>query len=186
VDTFNFSYAGIGSRRTPPDIIERMQMFAAQAARYGWTLRSGAAQGADSAFELGCDDVGGKKEIFLPWRNFNRHPSNLHQPSSAACKKAMIIHPAWKRLSMPAQMLVSRNMHQVFGEHMIDPVKFVMCWTPDGCESHETYGRQTGGTGTAISAASRAGIPIFNIANPDRFIDAIEFILNIESEKRVK
>lgn len=183
MDLSNLFYAGIGSRRTPPDVLEQMQVFASLAAQRKWILRSGAASGADSAFEVGCDSVGGGKEIFLPWRNFNNHPSNLYQPTSAARRMAQLIHPAWCRLSLPTQMLVSRNMHQIFGELMFEPVKFVLCWTPDGCEHYTTYGRETGGTGTAISVASRDGIPVFNLRNPDRLDHAKQILFSFEHKE---
>lgn len=170
-------YAGIGSRQAPPEALDRMREFAYHAARRGWTLRSGAAEGADTAFETGCDDAKGKKEIFLPWANFNGHGSPLYHPSDGALKIAKEIHPAWDFLRIPAKKLVARNMHQVMGRDLKEVVDCVVCWTSDGCESHETYGRRTGGTGTAIALASLNNVPIFNLHNPDRFIDAIEFLL---------
>jgi hypothetical protein len=63
------SYAGIGSRETPADVMALMGRVAARLEVLGWTLRSGAAQGADQAFEAG---VSSKKEIFLPWKGFIR------------------------------------------------------------------------------------------------------------------
>ena len=44
---------------------------------------------------------------------------------------------------------------------------YVICWTPDGCESHLTRSIKTGGTGTAIAIASTNGIPVFNLKNAD-------------------
>lgn len=177
-------YCGIGSRRTPDDILCQMEALGQHAAAAGWTLRSGAARGADAAFEKGCDIVGGAKEIFIPWPRFNNHPSHLCHPASAAAYQlASTIHPNWKRLNKVARMLVSRNMHQVLGEWMIDPADCVVCYTPDGCESHTTYGIKTGGTGTAISAASRLGIPIFNLRNPGRLEDALEFMFGTTDEQ---
>lgn len=170
-------YAGIGSRNTPPDVLEKMQEFAYHAAQRGWTLRSGGADGADTAFEMGCDDGQGKKEIFLPWAKFNGNASTLFGPSGDAMRVAAEIHPAWKVLLPAARKLCARNMHQIMGPHMREAVSCVVCWTPDGCESHENYSRTTGGTGTAIALASVNNIPIFNLKNTDRYIDAIEFLL---------
>lgn len=170
-------YAGVGSRTTPSLELAKMQEFAYHAARQGWTLRSGAAQGADATFELGCDDFGGSKEIFLPWALFNGHTSPLYTPSDGALKLAKEIHPAWDYLSIAAKRLVARNMHQILGKNLNAPVGCVVCWTPDGCESADKYGKKTGGTGTAIVLASLNDIPVFNIRNADRYIDAIEFLL---------
>lgn len=51
------SYTGIGSRSTPPEVLERLRDLAAALAREGYELRSGAADGADMACEEGCDRV---------------------------------------------------------------------------------------------------------------------------------
>lgn len=62
----NLVYAGVGSRSTPPSILKLMHAFAKLVAGKGdWILRSGGAIGADLAFELGCNEEGGKKEIYL-------------------------------------------------------------------------------------------------------------------------
>jgi len=39
----------------------------------------------------------------------------------------------------------------------------LICWTPDGCESHRYRNRETGGTGTAISIADYHNIKIYNL-----------------------
>jgi len=47
------AYAGIGSRRTPATCLGFMERMAARLAGQGYTLRSGPADGAHSAFEPG-------------------------------------------------------------------------------------------------------------------------------------
>ena len=59
-------YAGIGSRSTPEPVLEHMHQVAHAMAEAGWTLRSGAAQGADSAFETGARSARGPREIWIP------------------------------------------------------------------------------------------------------------------------
>lgn len=157
-------YAGIGSRATPPDVLKRIAKIAARLEVLGWTLRSGAAQGADTAFELAVTT----KEIYLPWPGFNgRAKACLTMPSEAANAMAENIHPAWKRLSWAAQRLHARNMHQILGAQLNVPVTFVLCWTSDGCESAATRTHRTGGTGQAIALASAQKIPVFNLAVPN-------------------
>jgi predicted Rossmann fold nucleotide-binding protein DprA/Smf involved in DNA uptake len=68
-------YSGIGSRRTPENIQELMVKLGHYLAGRGWVLRSGGAEGADTAFEKGCDQVHGRKEIFLPWKGYNNNKS---------------------------------------------------------------------------------------------------------------
>ena len=46
-------YAGIGSRETPVNILYMMKKLARALGKSDWTLRSGGAKGADSAFYSG-------------------------------------------------------------------------------------------------------------------------------------
>lgn len=160
-------YAGIGSRRTPPDVLEYMRHIAGRLAMRGYVLRSGAADGADAAFEAGCEAAKGKSEIWLPWKGFNKHADTGFYPTELHAQMAEQVHPAWDRLSRGPRALHSRNVGQVLGQTIDTPVSFVLCWTPDGCESEATRTRDTGGTGTAIVLASRRGVPVFNLANAD-------------------
>lgn len=177
------SYAGIGSRETPPEILQQMEEFAFLAAKY-LVLRSGGAGGADTAFETGCKNAGGPAQIFLPWKNFNGNTSPLHTPLDKAHEIAASIHPNYRYMRHGAKLLIARNMHQILGEYLDDPVDFVVCWTKDGCQSHETYTSKTGGTGSAIAVASKAGIPIFNLQRKDRLIDVHEHLMGIMLEKK--
>lgn len=149
------TYAGIGSRSTPPHILDLMSAIAYTLARDGWKLRSGAADGADSAFESGALDGLGAVEIWLPWSRFNGHPSPLI-PSPAAFEMAARFHPAWAACSRGARALHARNCHQVLGPDLTSPVSFVLCWTPSGSGS--------GGTGQALRIARAHSIPIFDLA----------------------
>lgn len=88
------------------------------------------------------------------------------------------IHPAYNALSRTAKLLIGRNMHQILGKTLAQPVACVVCWTKDGCESWSSYGRNTGGTGSAIALASHNGAQVFNLYRKDRFIDALEFLLS--------
>ena len=47
-------YAGIGTRVTPPAVLERMTNIGMLLAMQGFVLRSGGARGADRAFEEGA------------------------------------------------------------------------------------------------------------------------------------
>ena len=57
------AYAGVGSRSTPAKVLQWMEWIGRGMAEAGMVLRSGAADGADSAFERGCDSVGGDKRM---------------------------------------------------------------------------------------------------------------------------
>jgi len=151
------TYAGIGSRETPPEIIVTMLNIGKYLAKEKWILRSGGADGADTAFETGCDSEQGQKEIFLPWKNFNKNDSSLFEISGGAIELAQKYHPAWGRLKQGAQKLMARNVYQVLGYDLKSPSDCIVCWTSDG--------EPSGGTGQAIRIATDFNIPVFNLWN---------------------
>lgn len=80
-------YTGIGSRGTPSEILEIMTDIARFLAETGYTLRSGGASGADTAFESGVLHID-KKEIYLPWSGFNGNTSPRFGVSDEAMELA--------------------------------------------------------------------------------------------------
>lgn len=161
------AYTGVGSRTTPPAVQSMMTTIATRMARDGYTLRSGGADGADSAFERGAAAGGGQAEIYLPWAGFNGHAHGIVRLSLEAEALARSTHPAWSRLSPAARRLHTRNANQVLGLDLRTPAAFVVCWTPDGCTSAATRTARTGGTATAILIAERYAVPVFNLQHPD-------------------
>lgn len=150
-------YAGIGSRSTPPQVLDQMVTLAGTLATKGWTLRSGHAPGADQAFERGA---GGHAEIFLPWRTFEAQvPVSgrfYERPTREALEHAAFFHPSWLWLKQGPRLLMGRNSHQVLGYDLETPVTFIVCWTPEGSGG--------GGTGQALRIARHHDIPIYDLA----------------------
>ena len=153
-------YAGIGSRKTPPEVLLIMLDIAGELEDHGFTLYSGAAPGADRAFSDGCTN----KIEFIPWKGFNDCSTGIVTISNEAMELASILHPAWDKLSQGAKKLMARNCHQILGIDLKSPVNFVLCWTPDGTETKTGY--KTGGTGQAIRLAIQQNIPVINMFNP--------------------
>lgn len=166
-------YAGIGSRETPDDIMALMRRAGRILALKGYTLRSGGAPGADSAFEEGCDEVHGSKVIFLGWKGFNGKDSPWVNATPQAYAMAEQFHPGWAHLTRGPRSLMARNSHQIMGWDMQTPAGFVLCYTPDGCLRNEDRRTKTktrpgtGGTGQAIGIASAHGIPVYNLQRPE-------------------
>lgn len=150
------SYAGIGARITPAAIQKIMENGAKQLAAEGYLLRSGHADGADQAFQLGAGKL---SRVYLPWPSYNQNVQVLGNkivPENWALHhEAAIHHPIWDDLSQGVQKLLARNVAILLGSRMDDPVDFVICWTPQG--------RQIGGTGHALSVAIKYDIPIYNL-----------------------
>jgi hypothetical protein len=153
-------YAGIGSRETPLEIKEKIKVVVEHLNSLDYTLRSGGAPGADTFFE----EFAEKKEIYLPWREFNGNDSPLYRPIKESMEMAMKYHPNWYRLSVGARKLMARNCQQVLGQNLNLPVDFVVCWTKDG--------GKTGGTGQALRIADDLNIPIYNLFF-DNMVDEI-------------
>lgn len=146
-------YAGVGSRETPQDILNTMYKIGKYLASKGYTLRSGGAIGADTAFENGCDSVRGEKEIF--YAN-NKKGTLLTQDVLIKAEQiASSVHPAWDRCNEYVRKLHTRNVTQVMGTDLLHPVDFLVCCTKNG--------KKIGGTSTAISVAEMNDIPIFNL-----------------------
>lgn len=146
-------YTGVGSRAVPMEFLLPIKEIAFWAAKNNWTLRSGGADGCDSAFETFHH---GEKEIFLPWKGFNKNRSELFPPPADAYVIAETIHPNWWGCSKFSKDFHARNIQQVLGRDLDSPTDCVVCWTPEGAT--------VGGTATAIRCAMRLDIPVFNLA----------------------
>ena len=146
-------------------------------AKKNFILRSGGADGADTAFENGCNKIeSGKKEIFLPWKGFNGNESILFEQLDYARIIANSIHPNFKNCRDTVKKLHTRNVHQILGQDLNTPSSFVVAWTPDGLEYEENYSFESGGTGTAIVLACRNDIPVFNLKNKNSLLELMKFI----------
>lgn len=146
------AYTGVGARVTPRDVGVLMCAFALEARARDLKLRSGAADGADLAFESGAHPV---KEIFTPHPRFNGCVS-AHVPIPPECyRMAAAVHPAWQSCSGFAQDAHARNVLEVHGAKLEVPSKFLVCYTE--------HGQDVGGTRTAIVLARNAGIPVLNL-----------------------
>lgn len=154
-------YTGVGSRETPNEILVLMKDIAEWLFLKGYTLRSGGADGADTAFESGAHR---QCEIYIPWDGFNSLPSTeeyicLRDMMNADKAKeiAESVHPAWDRLSSGAKSLHTRNTYQVLGMDLQSPSKFLICYSKPQGKSI------SGGTRTAWEIAKQFGIPCFNL-----------------------
>ena len=173
-------YAGIGSRETPQHIQDTMRTIAAELGTRGWLLRSGHAEGADIAFEMGAKDH--PKEIYLPWQGFNGGRAGaggaITPATLSSYNQAMVyaqhFHPAWEKCSQGARALQKRNVYQILGQNLDTPVKCVVCWTKDG--------KSSGGTGQALRLAEYLEIPIFNLHDPAQLDKLATYVLQTELE----
>lgn len=176
-------YTGVGSRSTPKEVGEVMRKLAYKLADDGWTLRSGAAEGADTFFQQGAtkwcveqllldpsSDISRYGDVYIPWDGFsNQHESENNfiwntskWDNTEAEEIASRIHPAWDKCSRGAKALHSRNVYQVLGASLDTPSKFLVCWAET-----DKQGVPKGGTRTAWMLAKEYDIPCFNLYNQE-------------------
>jgi hypothetical protein len=154
-------YSGIGSRSTPEHIITLIHQVSKKLDDMGFLLRSGGADGADSAFEK----FSTRKEIYLPWDGFNgrNHDGEsyfdyLQCPGWSIAKASVeSFHPAPKSLSNAGRRLMARNAMQISGRDCKSPTDVVICWTKNG--------KDIGGTSQAIRMARVFSIPVLNLGH---------------------
>lgn len=156
--TKTMTYAGIGSRETPPDVLEAMTKVSKWLANKGYKLNTGKTfggkeEGADKAFSDGTTN----KELFGPERIVE---------GSREWEVAKELHPNWSALTAKGSgsaKLMARNTNQVFGANLDTPVDFVLFYAKETANSI----RPKGGTGQAVEMARIKGIPTVNMADAD-------------------
>lgn len=170
--TPTMTYAGIGSRETPQEVLNKMTEISTYLESVGYILNTGKTfgnkeEGADRAFSIGVKD------------NANK---NLFAPEQSGKRETIIakeIHPAPDRLSLGAMKLMARNTNQVFGENLDIPVDFVIFYAKETTNPL----RPAGGTGQAVEMARRKGIPTINMADTN-WRNQLKEILKGKSEIR--
>ena len=175
----SFAYAGVGSRRTPPDVLDAMGDIAQALGDAGSALSTGGAHGADKAFETGALRTDAPITVHTPWPGYNgyrpgRHPETdidiVHPKSTETvagrtyADLAQEHHPHWKRCSRGARALFLRNVSILAGALDDDggtlPVCAVIAYTPNGLP----VGREAGGTGHTLRTAASLDIPCVNLS----------------------
>jgi len=179
-------YTGIGSRDVPEVYQNILRTIAKSLAEKGYTLRSGGAKGADTAFEEGALDAKGKMEIYLPWGKFNGRSDkedgyystrDSHYDFYKKAKEvAAKFHPAWDNLNDGSKMLHTRNVHQILGLDVETPSKFLVCYSEANAPYKEGF---VGGTGQALRIATSLKLPIYNLANEELARQCLEMLKTI-------
>ncbi len=206
-------YSGVGSRETPSEVISIMEDAAYRLAKMGFTLRSGKAQGADAAFQIGVQryyDSLDKEyqdlyrvqlaEIYIPWAGFAKDNKELYDLwdidlnylnyliEDQETKRDEIvseIHPNFEALKKKrgAFALHSRNVHQVMGANILEPRLSSFCLY---YAKEDNKGNPKGGTATAVNLCKKFGVKTLNL-NTDERLDVLEsFLINLERKRSVE
>ena len=175
-----FSYAGVGSRNTPPAILDAMRDIAETLGNADYALSTGGAYGADKAFEDGTMRTDAPVTVHAPWSGYNDYyrgrqrdsdidvvvPSPLRDlRAKSLLERASKHHPAWNRCDRGVRALFIRNVSILRGalsprSDSWLPVLAVLAYTPTGLRS----GRGAGGTGHTLRVATELNIPVINLS----------------------
>lgn len=165
-------YAGIGSRETPKATQANMRIIAKKLAMGGRILRSGHADGADNAFELGAIAANGRREIYLPWDGFNHAHINIShgyfginwEMEQSIRLLVSEFHPNAANLTQGVMKMMMRNCHQILGFYLNKPCDYVLMWAPEFKKDRDGLICDcSGGTGFAVRMAYANKIPVYHL-----------------------
>ena len=165
------TYAGVGSRNTPPAVIELMNLIGKSFASRKFKLRTGDAAGADTAFTQGAlsklspEEAVQLIEAYVPYSKVPTKPYERRPDLSVlpALRKIFLeTHPKPDALQGYGRELMERNALQVLGPKLNDPIDFLVGALKPKHLQRGTW--DVGGTGQAYRLANREGIPIFDVS----------------------
>lgn len=180
-------YTGIGSRDVPTIVNKVLIELGTKLALAGYCLRSGGADGCDTAFQQGVENSGVQiskyQEIYLPWDNFNGMRANsslgylVPKTNSLATELTHKHHPRGNQLRPGVLKLMNRNAFQILGSDMNTPSDFVVCYaTNPRFDYKDRIYDVAGGTGQAVRIAYSLGIEVFNIIHEPHLNRVIQLI----------
>lgn len=162
---------GVGSRETPKPILDLIRKASKKLVLSGYTLRSGGADGADTAFYEGWldayeeDQDVPEAEIYFPWKGFTKNVKStniicVNNPAVLREAHSLVkeVHPAFTKLSRGALALHTRNCFQVLGRDLSTPSTLFLCYA-----KVDSKGNPSGGTRTAIKLAEKYNIKVTNL-----------------------
>lgn len=169
-------YTGVGSRNTPVWCRLAMEDIATSLAGKGYSLRSGSAQGADSAFEIGADNACGAGDIYIPWSGFGTGRPTMFKDYHVLTNKQFEVArdlyietgiiPHFNEMKQASQKLHARNYLQVVGHGVtVNPSKVCLYYA----EGDWITGEPEGGTRSAVMLSRHFGVPIYNLMNQEHF-----------------
>lgn len=160
-------FAGVGSRETPEEVLALMRRISQALYTQGYALSSGDAEGADTAFYEGTllspyyHQLGAR--IYLAWngvRNRYHDPKNYFYDASrfptwmSANSIAEELHAAWEKCGRGARAMHSRNVYQVMGHTLTDPISALIYWAKPVGKTEKV----SGGTNGALQLSIKYGI----------------------------
>lgn len=187
------TYAGVGSRETPPEVLEMMFRIGKVLCDMGWDGWSGEAPGADYFFHAGAKASAsygeGRFSAIIPWQGFktegevrvySKPGNNIYLLESFnVSRKAYCLgigaRGTGAGLKPGGVALHTRNAIQVLGADLASPVRMVVAYAKE-----DKNGRPKGGTATAINLARHLKIPVINMWTKEGLDRAMDFLIKYE------
>lgn len=161
--TLYLSVAVTGDKDTPPDVLAKVKELAKWLESIGFTIRVG----GDGPVEEAAEAAVNKKELLLPWKDFNGKTSPTTFSIERAHHIAKQFHPAYENMKKGIHGILAKNARLIMGNKMMSPATLLITWTPDGAENGRSVNVGTGFSGHAIKIATAARVPVFNLQRPD-------------------
>ena len=165
-------YTGVGSRDITQEEYHLLKQIGTRMSELDYWLRSGAADGSDSAFQHGaCYDQEIKTEIWIPWPSFQIDLQrstpyvdyhSLTEDLFSVARQFYLdkkIIPWFDNMTRGPQALHARNYYQVVGFPSENNISKVCIY----CADESKKGEVAGGTRSAVMVARYYGIPTYNI-----------------------
>lgn len=139
-------------------------------ASQGWTLRTGAAQGADQAFAEGAISVGGNVVLCLPWPSYEF--KWVEPMLGRGARREVLMYPEYNTNTQvyydsvkefhPKPEVLSQGMVKLHARNalILDGVGFVLAWPKPGPRGG------LGGTGQGIRIAAAWDITTIRLDEP--------------------
>lgn len=169
-------YTGVGSRSIPCDKELHIVKLGRHLADLNVVLRSGGADGSDSAFNAGAvlskNFNPSLREIYIAWEG----ASGLHHnpKEGIICPTGFANYNDAREIARQARgsfeglgrggiALHTRNTYQVLGQSLTQPADFLICYAV----TVGNKGMVKGGTNTAVQIANKHAIPVINLFTKD-------------------
>jgi hypothetical protein len=152
-------YALLLDNKTPEDVIARVATVIKKLEKQGYTLRTS----INSPILKGLEAQVTRKEIYLPWKDFENHTSELCWSTPRSDAIAQQAQPAYNSLNKGVKKILSMNARVICGNKMVSPCLFLLTWSLDGAENEGNVRSTTGFMGHPITIASRLGVPVINL-----------------------
>jgi len=175
----------------PENVMDKLNIVLAKIHAKQFTLR--AANNRNNPLEELAIKSTDRKEFYLPFK-FRDLDSSYKVKVSKVDYKAISIGMTIKTNAFPnytsekfnnmkdiGKLFTGRDVHQVLGEDLNTPVKFMLMYTPKGEESGDKLDFETVGNAVMLFLLSKAfSIPIYNIANEESLTKLMAYLDTLE------